>query len=130
MHRSQARAWNAAVLPGDGIVGHGDELAHGAGVGQMVEEAAAALADGRVLVLEAGAETYVCWAMIIQHPDGSAEIAGVPESKHRELDQRVLHRATCETLKDHDDQYQMICGTRGELEDIMEEYDKLCPACL
>jgi hypothetical protein len=24
----------------------------------------------------------------------------------------------------------MICGTRDELEQIMEEYDKLCPACL
>jgi hypothetical protein len=24
----------------------------------------------------------------------------------------------------------MICGTREELEQIMEEYDKLCPACL
>ena len=43
---------------------------------------------------------------------------------------RILHRATCGTLKDHDDQYQMICGTRDELEQIMEEYDKLCPACL
>ena len=50
---------------------------------------------------------------VIRHPDGSAEIVGVPESQHRELDQRVLHRATCETLKDHDDQYQMICGTRA-----------------
>jgi hypothetical protein len=26
--------------------------------------------------------------------------------------------------------YRMICGTRAELEDIMEDYDKLCPACL
>ena len=33
-------------------------------------------------------------------------------------------------LNDHDDHYQMICGTRDELEQIMEEYDKLCPACL
>jgi len=24
----------------------------------------------------------------------------------------------------------MICGTRDELEQIMEEYDTLCPACL
>jgi hypothetical protein len=65
-----------------------------------------------------------------RHPDGSAEYIDIPESKFRELDQRVLHRATCGTLKDHDDQYQMICGTRDELEQIMEEYDKLCPACL
>jgi hypothetical protein len=65
-----------------------------------------------------------------RHPDGSAEYIDIPESKFRELDQRVLHRATCGTLKDHDDQYQMICGTRDELEQIMEEHDKLCPACL
>jgi hypothetical protein len=62
------------------------------------------------------------------HPDGSAEYIDVPESKFQELDQRVLHRATCGTLRHHDDQYQMICGTRGELEEIMQEYDKLCPA--
>jgi hypothetical protein len=67
---------------------------------------------------------------VIHHADGSTEIVGVPESKLRELDQRVLHHATCERLADHDDQYQMICGTRSELEDIMEAYDKLCPACL
>jgi hypothetical protein len=42
--------------PGVDIVGHGDELAHGAGVDQVVEETAAALTDGRVLVLEAGAD--------------------------------------------------------------------------
>jgi hypothetical protein len=65
-----------------------------------------------------------------RHPDGSTEYIDIPESKFRELDQRVLHRATCGTLKDHDDQYQMICGTRDELEQIMEEYDTLCPACL
>ena len=63
-------------------------------------------------------------------PGGSAEYIGIPESKFRELDQRVLHRATCGTLNDHDDQYQMICGTRDEVEQIMEEHDKLCPACL
>jgi hypothetical protein len=67
---------------------------------------------------------------VIRHPDGSADFVGIPESKHRDLDRRVLHRATCETLGDHDDHYQMICGTRAELEDIMKDYDKLCPACL
>jgi hypothetical protein len=67
---------------------------------------------------------------VIRHPDGSAEIVDVPKWKHRELDQRALHRASCETLKDHDDQYQMICGTRDELEQIMEDYDLRCPACL
>jgi hypothetical protein len=65
-----------------------------------------------------------------RHPHGSTEYIDIPESKLRELDQRVLHRATCGTLKDHDDQYQMICGTRDELEQVMEEYGKLCPACL
>ena len=65
-----------------------------------------------------------------RHPDGSTEYIDIAESKFRELDQRVLHRATCGTLNDHDDHYQMICGTRDELEQIMEEYDKLCPACL
>jgi hypothetical protein len=65
-----------------------------------------------------------------RHPDGSTEYTDIPESKFREVDQRVLHRATCGTLKDHDDQYQMICGTRDELEQIMEEHDKLCPDCL
>jgi hypothetical protein len=67
---------------------------------------------------------------VIRHPDGSADMVGVPESELRDLDRRVLHRATCETLGDHDDQYQMICGTRSELEGIMEDHDKLCSACL
>jgi hypothetical protein len=67
---------------------------------------------------------------VIRHPDGSADFVGIPESKLRDLDRRVLHRATCETLRDHDDHYQMICGTRADLEDIMEDYDTLCPACL
>ena len=65
-----------------------------------------------------------------RHPDGSTEYIDIPESRFLELDQRVLHRATCSTLKDHGDQYQMICGTRDELEQTMEAYDKLCPACL
>ena len=42
--------------PGVGIVGHGDELAHGVSVDQVVEEAAAALTDGRILVMEASAD--------------------------------------------------------------------------
>ena len=67
---------------------------------------------------------------VIRHPDGSADFVGIPESTFRDLDRRVLHRATCQTLADHDNHYQMICGTRGELEDIMADYDKLCPACL
>jgi hypothetical protein len=67
---------------------------------------------------------------VIRHPDGSADFVGIPESKFRDLDRRVLHRATCETLRDHDDHYQMICGTRADLEDIREDYDTLCPACL
>ena len=38
------------------IVGHGDQLAHGVGVDEVVVEAAAALADGRIAVMEAGAD--------------------------------------------------------------------------
>jgi hypothetical protein len=63
-------------------------------------------------------------------PDGSTEFADIPEAKHQEQDQRVLHRATCPTLKDHDDQYQMICGTRSEVSEVMKDYDKACPICL
>ena len=85
--------------------------------------------DGSVNI-EAFPEQIFGPGHVKRHPDGSTEYIGIPESKLRELDQRILHRATCGTLKDHDDQYQMICGTRDELEQIMEEYDKLCPACL
>ena len=42
--------------PGVGIVGHGDQLAHGAGVDQVVEETAAARTDGRILVLQTSAD--------------------------------------------------------------------------
>jgi hypothetical protein len=54
----------------------------------------------------------------------------VPEQKHREVDQRMLHRATCETIRDPGDRYQMIGGPLGELTQLMEEYDKRCPICL
>ena len=67
---------------------------------------------------------------VIRHPDGSAELVDVPEWKHREVDQRMLHRATCEAIRDPGDQYQMIGGPLDELEQLMEEYDKRCPACL
>ena len=85
--------------------------------------------DGSVDI-EAFSERIFGSEHVKRHPDGSTEYIDIPESKFRELDQRVLHRATCGTLNDHDDHYQMICGTREELEQIMEEYDKLCPACL
>ncbi|GHE27954.1 hypothetical protein GCM10017771_42950 [Streptomyces capitiformicae] len=42
--------------PGVRVVGHGDEFVHGVGVDEVVEEAAAAFADGWVLVAEAGAD--------------------------------------------------------------------------
>jgi hypothetical protein len=42
--------------PGVGIVGHGDELAHRVGVDQVVQETAAALADGRILMPQASAD--------------------------------------------------------------------------
>ena len=67
---------------------------------------------------------------VIRHPDGSAELVDVPEWKHREIDQRMLHRATCERIKDLGDLYQMIGGPLDELTQFMEEYDKRCPACL
>jgi hypothetical protein len=41
-----------------------------------------------------------------------------------------LEETTCETLKNLDDQYQMICGCLDELQQNMEEYDKRCPVCL
>jgi hypothetical protein len=65
------RAWSAGVAfapvagqgvergdpdPGIGIVGHGDELAHGVGVDHVVEETAAALADARILVTQASTD--------------------------------------------------------------------------
>ena len=67
---------------------------------------------------------------MIRHLDGSAELVDVPEWKHREIDQRMLHRATCERIKDPGDRYQMIGGPLDELTQLMEEYDKRCPACL
>jgi hypothetical protein len=67
---------------------------------------------------------------VIRHPDGSTELVDVPEWKHREIDQRMIHRATCETLRNLDDQYQMICGRLDELQQNTEEYDKRCPVCL
>lgn len=42
--------------PGIGIVGHGDEDAHGAGVDQVVEETATAFANRRTLVAQARAD--------------------------------------------------------------------------
>jgi hypothetical protein len=67
---------------------------------------------------------------VIRHLDGSSELVDVPEWKHREIDQRMLHRATCETIKNPGDRYQMIGGPLDELTQLMEEYDKRCPACL
>jgi hypothetical protein len=70
---------------------------------------------------------------VVQHPDGSTEIVGVPEGQLREPPgTRVLHRATCETLRALDnDAYQMICGTRDELnQDFAGEDVSTCQACL
>ena len=58
----------------------------------------------------AGTERIFGPEHVKRHPDGSTEYIDIPESKFRELDQRVLHRATCGTLNDHDDHYQMIYG--------------------
>ena len=51
---------------------------------------------------------------VVRHPDGSMNLVNVPEWKLRP-EPRVLHRATCENLLDLGDQYQVICGTRDEL---------------
>jgi hypothetical protein len=67
---------------------------------------------------------------VIRHPDGSAELVHIPQWKHREVDQRMLHRATCKVITDPGDQYQMIGGPLHELRQLMEEYDKRCPLCL
>jgi hypothetical protein len=57
-------------------------------------------------------------------------LVNVPEGKLRS-EPRVLHRVTCETLLDLGDEYQVICGTRDELErDVMDENDGRCPICL
>ena len=61
----------------------------------------------------------------MRHPDGSAEIVGVPEWQLREPPgTRVLHRARYETLRTLDgDAYQMICGTRDELNQSLADED-------
>jgi hypothetical protein len=67
---------------------------------------------------------------VMRHPDGSIELVDVPEWKLRPVP-RVLHRASCESLLVLSDEYQVICGTREEIEkDVMESNDKLCPDCL
>jgi hypothetical protein len=43
--------------PGVGVVGHGDGVVHGIGVDQVVEEATAAFADCRALVVQSGTVT-------------------------------------------------------------------------
>ena len=30
----------------------------------------------------------------------------------------------------NDDQYQMMCGTRSEVGEVVKEYNKVCPFCL
>jgi hypothetical protein len=67
---------------------------------------------------------------VVRHPDGSVDLVDVPEGMLRPVP-RVLHRATCESLRELGDEYQVICGTRDELErDVMDESDGLCPGCL
>jgi hypothetical protein len=65
--------------PGVGIVGHGDELAHGVGVDQVVEEAAASRTDGRILVMEASADrahrVFVAPPQLVIGSDGPLRIA-------------------------------------------------------
>ena len=81
--------------PGVGIVGHSDQLAHGVGVDQVVEEAAAALADGRILVLEASTDrahrVFAAPQQLVIGRDGTLRVAqardeglvvGPDESEH------------------------------------------------
>jgi hypothetical protein len=83
--------------------------------------------------LEAFPERIFGAEHVVRHPDGSTEIVGVPEWQLREPPgARVLHRATCETLRTlDDDAYQMICGTRDELDqDLAGEDVSTCQVCL
>jgi hypothetical protein len=67
---------------------------------------------------------------VVRHPDGSMDLVNVPERDLRPVS-RVLHRATCETLRTLGDEFQVIAGTREELErDVLDENDTTCPVCL
>lgn len=65
--------------PGVGIVGHDDELAHGVGVDQVVQETAAALTDGRILVMEASTDrahrVLVAPQQLVIGSDGTLRVA-------------------------------------------------------
>lgn len=65
----------------------------------------------------------------VRQPGGSVEYAGVPEPPLRPAP-RVLHRATCGTLRTPAEDCQMICGTREELDARLSGEDvPLCAAC-
>ena len=67
---------------------------------------------------------------VVRHPGGSTELVDVPDWKLRPVP-RVLHRATCGALRTLGDEYQVICGTREELQqDVLEDHDRVCPDCL
>ena len=88
--------------------------------------------DGSV-DLEAFPERIFGPEHVVRHPDGSTEIVNVPEWKLREPPgTRILHRATCETFETLDgDEYQMICGTRDELDQgLAGEGVSTCQVCL
>jgi len=88
--------------------------------------------DGSV-DLEAFPERIFGAEHVVRYPDGSAEIVGVPEWQLREPPgTRVLHRAICETLRTlDDDAFQMICGTRDELNQCLAGEDvSTCQVCL
>jgi len=88
--------------------------------------------DGSV-DLEAFPERIFGDEHVVRHPDGSAEIVGVPEWQLREPPgTRVLHRAICDTLRTlDDDAFQMICGTRDELNQCFAGEDvSTCQVCL
>jgi hypothetical protein len=88
--------------------------------------------DGSV-DLEAFPERIFGPEHVVRHRDSSIDIVGVPERQLREPPgTRVLHRATCATLQTlDDDAYQMICGTRDELDEGFAGEDvSTCQVCL
>jgi hypothetical protein len=80
---------------GVGIVGHGDELPYGIGVDQVIKETAAALTNGRILVLEASTDrahgALIAPQQLMVGRDGTLRVAqardeglvvGADESEH------------------------------------------------
>ena len=67
---------------------------------------------------------------IVRQPGGSVEYVGVPGPALRPAP-RVLHRATCSMVQRPAEDWQMIGGSRDELDACLsgEEDVQLCAAC-